>query len=486
MLRTLRQLLEPDVKLSEEQAKLRVTGITSDSREVRPGFLFAALPGTKVDGSVFLSQAFASGAVAAITSAGTAFDNGPTFAVANPRQLFSRAASRFYSQQPELAVAVTGTNGKTSVASFTREIWQEMGFRAASIGTIGVVGPQGATYLGHTTPDPVHLHQALEALAGDHVKHLVMEASSHGLAQYRLDGVRLSAAAFTNLTRDHLDYHPTIEDYFDAKMRLFEELLPKGAPAIINGEGPFADRVVERSRAAGLRVHTVGQGGSLLNLVSVRREGFGQQIVVRAPSQKHEIYLPLVGAFQLSNALVAAGLVLATGGEESLALHALEMLKGAKGRLELVGKAGSGAPVFVDYAHTPDALVNALQALRPYVDGRLIVVFGAGGDRDPGKRPLMGEAASQNADVLIVTDDNPRTEDPALIRAAVLAGASNGLEIGGRAEAIASAAKMLQQGDVLLVAGKGHEEGQTIGRETIPFSDHEAVLAALRGDIYRG
>ena len=427
------------------------------------------------------------GAVAVIASEGATAGNGQlVFQVDNPRRVFALAAARYFGKQPELAVAVTGTNGKTSVASFVREIWQEMGFRAASIGTIGVVGPEVTTYLGHTTPDPVHLQKALAELADDHVKHLVMEASSHGLSQYRLDGVRLAAGAFTNLTRDHLDYHATLDDYFDAKMRLFEELLPEGAAAVVNVEGDHAKAVIERSAARGLKVHTVGKGGNLLDVLSVTREGLGQQLRLLGPMGEHRVYLPLVGAFQLSNALVAAGLVLATGGEEALTMHALETLKGAKGRLDLVGKTEQGAPVFVDYAHTPDALVNALSALRPYTEGRLFVVFGAGGDRDPGKRPLMGQAATQNADVAIVTDDNPRTEDPALIRKAVLAGAPGAMEIGGRAEAIAAAVGLLHKGDVLLVAGKGHEEGQTIGRETIPFSDHGAVAAALRGEEYRG
>lgn len=463
-----------------------MTGLTADSRAVKPGYLFAALPGTTMDGAKFLPQAFAAGAVAAIAAAGTVSDKGPVIAVDNPRRAFALAAARFHDEQPELAVAVTGTNGKTSVASFTREIWQAMGFRAASIGTIGIVGPSGAAGLSHTTPDPVQLHEAIAALAQDHVKHLVLEASSHGLAQYRLDGVRLSAGAFTNLSRDHLDYHATVDEYFDAKMRLFDELLPQGAPAVFNADSDRAAEVERRANARGLRPFGVGHAGEGLKLVSSQREGFGHKILVQAPEREHRIYLPLVGDFQLSNALVAAGLVIATGGEEALALHALELLRGAKGRLELVGRTKDGSPVFVDYAHTPDALENALAALRPYTKGKLVAVFGAGGDRDRGKRPLMGAAATKFADRVIVTDDNPRTEDAGAIRAAVLAAAPGAAEIGNRAKAIAAAVAGLEAGDVLLVAGKGHEEGQTIGKETIPFSDHEAVAHALRGEDYHG
>lgn len=486
MPRTLARLLGADAGIPAALAGIQIAGLTADSREVKPGFLFAALPGTQADGAVFLPQAFAAGAVAAIAAHGTRSDKGPVITVDNPRRAFALAAARFHDQQPELTVAVTGTNGKTSVASFTREIWQAMGFRAASIGTIGVVGPSGASYLGHTTPDPVHLHAALAALAGDHVKHLVIEASSHGLAQYRLDGVRLAAGAFTNLTRDHLDYHATVEAYFDAKMRLFDELLPPGAAAIINADSEHAAEVTRRALARGLRIFSVGRNGDNIRVMSAVREGLGQKLVLQGPERKHQIYLPLVGEFQLSNALVAAGLVIATGGEESLAMHALESLKGARGRLELAGKTRDGAPVFVDYAHTPDALVNAMTALRPYVQGRLIAVYGAGGDRDPGKRPLMGEAGARHADVVIITDDNPRTEDPALIRKAVLAGVPGGKDIAGRAKAIRTAIDMMKAGDVLLVAGKGHEEGQTIGTQTVPFSDHAAVEHALRGEPYNG
>jgi UDP-N-acetylmuramoyl-L-alanyl-D-glutamate--2,6-diaminopimelate ligase len=347
-----------------------------------------------------------------------------------------------------------------------------------------VVGPEGEEYLAHTTPDPVKLHATLARLAADHVTHLALEASSHGLDQYRLDGVRLSAGAFTNITRDHLDYHPSFEAYFDAKMRLFEELLPAGAPAVINMDSPYGAEVARGARAHGLMVLGVGTTGDWLRVVSIVRDGFGQRLAVEAPAGRHEISLPLAGEFQASNALIAAGLVIATGGEESLAMHALESLKGARGRLDHAGTSAKGAPIFVDYAHTPDALQTALQALRPYVTGKLVVVFGAGGDRDKGKRPQMGAIAAKYADRAYVTDDNPRSEVPATIRAAIMAACPGGIEIGDRAPAIRKAVEGLGAGDVLLVAGKGHEPGQTVGKEVLPFSDHDAVAAALRGEDY--
>ncbi len=486
MTTTLARLVGPDVALATGVGSLAVSGLTADSREVQPGYLFAALPGTLVDGAKFITQAFERGACAAIAGTGAYRGSGIVIETANPRQLFARAAARFFGKQPDLTVAVTGTNGKTSVASFVREIWQAMGFRAASLGTVGLVAPDAHKYLAHTTPDPVQLHSMLAELSENHVEHLALEASSHGLAQYRLDGVRFSAAAFTNLTRDHLDYHKSVDDYFDAKMRLFEELLPTGAPAVINADTSHGVEAIRRAEARDLKVFSVGNSGTGLKLVSSTRDGFGQQLVIQAPLKRHSVYLPLVGEFQTSNALVAAGLVIATGGEETLVLHALESLHGAKGRLELVGKSKSGAPIFVDYAHTPDALENAIASLRPYTDGKLVVVFGAGGDRDKGKRPLMGAAAARHADIKIVTDDNPRTEDAAAIRAEVMATCPDAREIADRAMAILTAVEGLAAGDVLLVAGKGHEEGQTIGKTVVPFSDHEAVRAAIRGEAYHG
>jgi UDP-N-acetylmuramoyl-L-alanyl-D-glutamate--2,6-diaminopimelate ligase len=482
----LAKLVGTDAALPEAAGSLLVAGLTADSREVEPGFVFAALPGTKVDGAKYIGQAFERGACVVIANGGSYSGSGLVIETANPRQLFARMAARFFGKQPDLTVGVTGTNGKTSVAAFVRQIWLSMGFRAASIGTIGVVGPSGTEYLSHTTPDPVQLQRLLAKLAEDHVEHLALEASSHGLSQYRLDGVRFAAAGFTNLSRDHLDYHATLEEYFDAKMRLFEELLPVGASAVINADTSFSADVTARAKARGLKIFSVGKLGTELKLVSARRDGFGQHLELQGAQKIHSVYLPLVGEFQTSNALVAAGLVLATGGEEALVMHALESLQGAKGRLELVGKSKSGASIFVDYAHTPDALENAITSLRPYTDGKLVVVFGCGGDRDKGKRPQMGAIAAQHADRIIVTDDNPRSEDAKIIRAEILAACPGAQEIGDRAKAIRAGVDSLSAGDILLVAGKGHEEGQTIGTTVIPFSDHEAVIAAIAGETYHG
>jgi UDP-N-acetylmuramoyl-L-alanyl-D-glutamate--2,6-diaminopimelate ligase len=479
MAATLAKLAGSDARVPLGAETLAVTGLTADSRQVQPGFLFAALPGTTIDGAAYIPQAIAKGATAIICAPGHSISGAAAIETANPRRLLSLMAARFFGAQPDLVVAVTGTNGKTSVASFVRQIWLSMGFRAASLGTIGVVGPEGSTYLQHTTPDPVQLHQIAAQLAEDHVEHLALEASSHGLAQYRLDGLRIAAAGFTNLTHDHLDYHASFEDYFGAKMRLFEELLPQGSPAVINMDGAYGPEAAKRAEKAALRVYGVGEKGKSLTLIKAERDGFGQRLELKTAHGNHSVYLPLVGHFQTSNALVAVGLVIASGGEEALAIHALEILKGAKGRLDLVGRTAKGAPIFIDYAHTPDALQNALEALRPYVKGKLAVVFGCGGDRDKGKRPIMGAIASKLADRVYVTDDNPRTEDAAAIRAAIMKEAKGAVEIGDRAEAIRVATLALGSGDILLVAGKGHEEGQTVGKTVIPFSDHDAVRATL-------
>ncbi len=463
-----------------------ISGITADSREVKPGYLFAALPGVKVDGSAFISQALKAGASAAICQRGSYVGAGPVVGVDNPRRMLALLASRFYEKQPDTIVAVTGTNGKTSVSVFVRQIWAAMGFRAASLGTIGVVGPDGAEYLSHTTPDPVKLAQLAAKLREDHVDHLAIEASSHGLEQYRLDGLRLTAGAFTNITRDHLDYHHTFENYLAAKMRLFDELLPTGAAAVINMDSPQGADVLRHALAAGLTPFTVGRAGQDLKLISSTQDGLEQHLVVESRAGLAQVALPLVGEFQVSNALVAAGLVIASGGEIGKTLHALQSLKGAKGRLELVGVSISGGSVFVDYAHTPDALENVLLSLRPSTQGKLIVAIGCGGDRDKGKRPLMGAVAATLADHVIVTDDNPRSEVAAQIRRDVLVGAVGATEIGDRAEAIRAGVAMLKSGDVFLVAGKGHEEGQIVGSKVLPFSDHEAVTAALKGEVYHG
>ncbi|PBC03185.1 UDP-N-acetylmuramoyl-L-alanyl-D-glutamate--2,6-diaminopimelate ligase [Mesorhizobium sp. WSM3860] len=461
---------------------LEVTGLSSDSRQVRPGVVFFALAGSKADGSTYVADAAGRGAAAIVAAKGNTISglSIPVLAVDDPRLALALSAARFFGKQPQTMVAVTGTSGKTSVAAFTRQIWEQGGLAAASIGTTGIVAPGRNEYGSLTTPDPVALHQLLKELAEAGVTHASMEASSHGLDQRRLDGVKLAAGGFTNLGRDHMDYHPTVEDYHRAKLRLFETLLPKGAPAVIFADDPWSGPTILAARAAGLNVLTVGRHGEFLTLKRVEHERRRQRAEVEADGVLHEIDLPLAGDFQIANALVSAGLAISTGTSVDKALAALEKLKGAPGRLELVGTTSAGAPVYVDYAHKPDALENVLTSVRPFTTGRVVVVFGCGGDRDRGKRPIMGEIATRLADVVIVTDDNPRTEIPETIRAAILAAAPGAMEIGDRRKAIHEAVAMLHAGDTLIVAGKGHEEGQTIGTETFHFSDHEEVREALQ------
>jgi UDP-N-acetylmuramoyl-L-alanyl-D-glutamate--2,6-diaminopimelate ligase len=485
---TLGELIGPEVKLSASLARVPIAGLAADSREVKPGYLFAALPGVKTDGARFIADALQRGAAAIIVPEG----GSPITASAaivedgDPRRLLALIASRFFGLQPKTAVAVTGTNGKTSVASFVRQLWAGQGFKAASLGTVGVVSPRGTQILKHTTPDPIELHAILAALAKDGVTHLALEASSHGLQQRRVDGVRLAAGAFTNVSRDHLDYHASFEDYFAQKLRLFRELLPHGAGAVVDVDTEAGDQVAAEAKARGLSLITVGRAGKTLRLVASDMDGFGQNLVIEHGGKRHKVRLPLVGAFQASNALVASGLCMATGGNAATVLPMLETLQGARGRLDLAGMARGGAPVFIDYAHTPDALLKALDALRPYVQNRLVVVFGCGGDRDKGKRPEMGRVAAEKADLAIVTDDNPRSEDAAEIRRQILAASPGAIEMGDRATAIAEAIGRLERGDVLLVAGKGHETGQTVGTTVIPFSDHDAVAAALKQEARCG
>ena len=459
-----------------------IAGLTADSREVKPGFLFAALSGSTTDGARFIGDAIARGAAALLVGEGLPVEASENLAVivdANPRRRLALLAARFYGAQPETVVAVTGTNGKTSVASFMREIWDSLGRNAASLGTVGIVHRGEEEPLHHTTPDPVAIHAALARLAGKGVTHLALEASSHGLAQYRLDGVRFAGGAFTNITRDHLDYHPTFEDYLAAKLRLFTDLLQPGQPAVVDMDSPGGEEAAAAARGRGLRLITTGRKGETLRLGGAERDGFGQILDLAYEGRAFRVRILLAGDFQAANALVTAGLALGLGSPAEAVFAALETLKGAKGRLDLAGRAAGGAPVFIDYAHTPDALENALRALRPYASGKLVVVFGCGGDRDRGKRPQMGAVAARNADHVIVTDDNPRSEDPAAIRAAILADAPGAEEIGDRQMAISAAVACLGIGDVLLVAGKGHETGQIVGKTVIPFSDHEAVALAL-------
>ncbi len=477
----LSDLLGRDCSAPPGMDAMTVTDVTADSRAVELGSLFIALPGGKADGANYVPQAIAKGAVAVVVGRTVVIDVPPGIAlirVDDPRRALALMASRFYAGQPEWAVAVTGTSGKTSVAEFTRQILRALGRRSASVGTLGVVRPDGSGYGSLTTPDPVTLHKTLAALKGENVTHLAFEASSHGLDQRRLDGVRLSAGAFTNLGRDHMDYHATVDDYFSAKMRLFRALLAPGQPAVINANGAFASEARAVAVARGLDVLTVGTTGETLRLDRAARDGFAQRLAIMHRGKTYDIRLPLVGAYQVENALVAAGLAIATGEPADGVLGALETLTGVPGRLEIVGVARGGLAV-VDYAHKPEALIAVLDALRPFATGRLICVFGCGGDRDRGKRPVMGQIAMANADVVIVTDDNPRSEVPARIRAEILTAASGATEIGDRGEAIAAAVAMMRPGDVVVVAGKGHETGQIVGDRTLPFSDHDALRSAL-------
>ena len=458
-----------------------ILGLTADSRAVKPGFLFAALPGTKFDGSRFIPQALEQGAAALLVPQGTKVEaRVPVIAVGNPRRRLALMAARFFGKQPGIVAAVTGTNGKTSVATFVRQIWAALGVEAASLGTLGIESGKGARELGFTTPDPVALQAELAALADEGVTHLAMEASSHGLAQYRLDGVKLAAAGFTNITRDHMDYHTSFDDYLYAKLRLFGEVMGPGGVAVINADSAQAAEFEALCWARGHRIISVGRKGRGICLIAARPRARGQALELVHGGANYEVQLPLVGAFQASNALVAAGLVIGCGGPASRVFEALANLKGARGRMEEAAHLPNGASVYIDYAHTPDALQNMLEAMRPHATGKLAVVFGCGGDRDAGKRPQMGEIAARLADIVYVTDDNPRGEEAGAIRAAILKACPGATEIGDRAAAIETAVRALQPRDLLVVAGKGHEAGQIVGDKVIPFSDHDAIAAAAQ------
>lgn len=471
-----------------------LTGLTADSRAVRAGMLFAALPGVAVHGAAYVEQALAAGAAAVLTDAAGArlcadavAGAGAALVVAeDPRAALAGAAALWFGAQPEVMVAVTGTNGKTSVATFARQIWMALGHSAINIGTTGVEGAWAAPS-SHTTPDAITLHRMLSQAATAGVTHAAMEASSHGLDQRRMDGVRLVAGGFTNLTQDHLDYHGTMEGYFDAKMGLFDRVLPGDGVAVVNLNDAYGARVVEIARGHGQRVLTVGHGaGCDLRLLGQRYDATGQEVRFSWGGQPYQVRLNLIGGFQAENVALAAGLVIGAGEDAGTVFRALAELTGVRGRMQLAATRTNGAAVFVDYAHTPDAIATALRALRPHVMGRLVVVFGAGGDRDRSKRPLMGAAAAEHADVVFVTDDNPRSEDPATIRAAILQACPEAAEVGDRAEAILRGVDALGAGDALLIAGKGHETGQTIGGQVFPFDDVEQAsiaVAALDGVI---
>jgi UDP-N-acetylmuramoyl-L-alanyl-D-glutamate--2,6-diaminopimelate ligase len=468
--------------------QVRITGLTADSRRVSPGFLFAALPGSKGDGRLFIGEAVHRGAAAILAPPGTLppppAEPGrapvPLILDDNPRRRFALLAARFYQRQPATIAAVTGTNGKTSVVWFLRQIWSRLGHPAASLGTLGLTTGAGTEPGSLTTPDPVALHGTLARLAAERIDWLAIEASSHGLDQFRLDGLRVTAAAFTNLSRDHLDYHGTVDAYLAAKLRLFSAVTAPGGVAVINADVPEAEAVRTAARSGRLSVLGYGREGDVLRLVDLKAVAGGQRLTIVAGGRTHPVDLPLTGDFQAANALCAAGLAIATGAATTDALAALETLEPVPGRIECVVRFGNGAAVYVDYAHTPDALAVVLGAVRRAHEGTLTLVFGCGGDRDAGKRPIMGAVARDGADRIIVTDDNPRTEDPAAIRQQILAACPRALEIADRARAIRTAIRDLGAGDAVVVAGKGHETGQIVGAQVLPFDDREMVRTAVR------
>jgi len=452
-----------------------VTGFALDHRKVVRGNVFGAFRGEKFNGEDFVEGAVRNGAIAVVARPEARIEGAVHIADAEPRRRFATMAARFFGPYPETIVAVTGTNGKTSTVEMTRQLWRMAGHRSASIGTLGVTTADDQVKTGLTTPDIVTFLSNVSGLRRMGIDHVAYEASSHGLDQYRAEGVPLKAIAFTNFSRDHLDYHPSMEAYFDAKMRLFGEVAGDDSTAVIWADDPKSGEVIARCEKRGLKLLTVGEKGDAIRLVSRKATPLGQQLVLIHDGAEHKMMLPLIGAYQVNNVLTAAGLVLATGGEWKSTLSAMARVAPVRGRLERAVISRPGAPVYVDYAHTPDALEAAIAALRPHVEGRLITVFGAGGDRDVGKRGPMGAAAVRGSDVVIVTDDNPRSEDPAVIRQAIMADAPGAIEIGGRREAIAEAVRMAKSGDIILLAGKGHETGQIVGNQVFPFDDAEVA-----------
>jgi UDP-N-acetylmuramoyl-L-alanyl-D-glutamate--2,6-diaminopimelate ligase len=457
--------------LADADSDSQVTGFAIDHRKVARGSVFGAFRGAVFNGEDFIKDAVGRGAAAVVARPEAPVENVPHLADAEPRRLFAELAAKFYAPYPDTVVAVTGTNGKTSTVEMTRQIWRMLGHRSASIGTLGVTTSDDQIKTGLTTPDIVTFLNNMAGLKRMGMTHVAYEASSHGLDQYRAEGVPLAAAAFTNFSRDHLDYHETMEAYFEAKMRLFERLLPAGRPVVVWTDDPKSDEVIERCRKAGHEVLTVGRRGETIRLTEQAPTPLGQMLMLDHFGRSHRLALPLIGAYQAANVLTAAGLVLATGGDWDALFSAMQRVAPVRGRLERAVISRAGVPVYIDYAHTPDALEAAIAALRPHVEGRLITVFGAGGDRDQGKRPEMGAVASRLSDVVIVTDDNPRSEDPAAIRSAIMAGAIGASEVSGRREAIAEAIRVARSGDIVLVAGKGHETGQIVGDRVLPFDD---------------
>jgi len=454
-----------------ERLDAPVSGFAIDNRKVAPGTIFGAFQGLRVNGEDYIAQAVQAGAVAVVARPEAQVEGAVHIADANPRRLFAQLAARYFAPFPEIAVAVTGTNGKTSTVELVRQIWRMMGHKAASIGTLGVTTSGEQISTGLTTPDIVTFLSNMAGLQREGISHAAFEASSHGLDQYRTEGLPVQAGAFTNLSRDHLDYHGDMGAYFDAKMRLFDEVVIDGGTAVVWADDEWSDQVIARAAGRGLKLLTVGERGTALRLVSRTPTHLGQNLVLETNGVTHKVALPLIGAYQAANALTAAALVLATGGELARVLDLLARVQPVRGRLERAVISKAGAPVYVDYAHTPDGLRAAIEALRPHVRGRLITLFGAGGDRDAGKRPLMGKVAAELSDHVIVTDDNPRSEDPSAIRAAIMAGAPGAREIGGRRDAIAAAIAEAGADDIVLLAGKGHEQGQIIGDRVLPFDD---------------
>ena len=456
-------------------ADITVTGFAIDHRKIAPGTVFGAFEGATFNGEDFIDDAIAAGAVAVVARPEAVVRGAMHIAEANPRQAFANLAATFFQPFPDHVAAVTGTNGKTSTAELTRQLWRMAGHNAASIGTLGIITASDQAKTGLTTPDIVTFLANMSGLAREGVSHAIFEASSHGLTQYRSEGVPVSVAAFTNLSRDHLDYHGTMEAYFEAKMRLFDEVVDENGCAVIWADDVWSDQVIARARKREIRLITVGEKGKGIQLLSREPTQLGQTLELRIQGDVHKIKLPLIGAYQAANALVAAGVVMASGGEVETLLSHLARLQPVRGRLERAVITKSGAPVYVDYAHTPDGLRAAIAALRPHTKGKLITVFGAGGDRDTGKRPEMGAVAVSDSDIVIVTDDNPRSEDPSLIRADVMAGAKGAHEIGDRRYAIAFAIEHAEPDDIVLIAGKGHEQGQIIMGRVLPFDDVEVA-----------
>jgi len=458
-------------ELADTISDSEVTGFALDHRKVAPGNVFGAFRGSRFNGEDFVAEAVRRGASAVVARPGVKVEGVPHLAAEEPRKLFAELAARFFAPYPDTIVAVTGTNGKTSTVELTRQLWRMAGHRAASIGTLGVTTADDQVKTGLTTPDIVTFLSNMAGMERMGISHVAYEASSHGLDQYRAEGVPVKAAAFTNFSRDHLDYHTDMDSYFAAKMRLFDEVLAADGTAVVwTGDAKSAE-VIEHAKRRGLKLITVGPGADTIELASRQSTPLGQQLVLRHAGKEHKLSLPLIGAYQMNNVLTAAGLALATGGDWATTLSGMGRVSPVRGRLERAVISRVGAPVYVDYAHTPDAIEAAIEALRPHVEGRLITVLGAGGDRDEGKRPEMGAVAARLSDVVIVTDDNPRSEDPAAIRKAVLAGAPGAIEVGDRRRAIAEAIAMATAGDIVLVAGKGHEQGQIIGDQVLPFDD---------------